>query len=383
VRAELPADEHFEAGGETTGARIRSYAETGAGCHSVALPEALRIFHAGNALHPPAKHVPPGGVGAGTAGWAESADPDADARPGPEPEPPEHANVPLVWIDVERPGDDEAAFLRDELHFHPLAVEDCLRGRQRPKLDRYPGYYFMVLYTAHLNGDRKRIALHEVHLFVGRHYVVTVHDHPIPELREVLARWRSSPHELRTSGAVAHALIDAIVDDYFPMLDHFAERVDEVEAGVFAAQNANMKHILGLRRELTLFRKVVGPERDLLGTLLRRDVGFLGTELSLYFQDVHDHAMRVVEEIDTLRDLLSVALEGQLSMSSNQLNVTMRVMAAWSIILMAITLVAGIYGMNFHIMPELAWHYGYAFALGLMAFIGVALIAYFRHRRWI
>jgi magnesium transporter len=138
-----------------------------------------------------------------------------------------------------------------------------------------------------------------------------------------------------------------------------------------------------MRREMTIFRKVLGPERDLVSTLLRRDLPFLAGELSLYYQDVHDHLLRAVEELDTLRDLLTGAMEAQLSVTSNQLNVTMRLMTSWSIILMAMALISGIYGMNFRWMPELGLRWGYPGALVLMGVVGAALFAYFRRRCWI
>ena len=291
----------------------------------------------------------------------------------------------LVWIDVACPGDAEAKFLRDRLRFHPLAVEDCVRGRQRPKLDRYPGYYFLVMYAAAVNPERERMALHEVHLFIGRRYMVTVHDHRVAEFGEVLARWRANPAAFATVGVLAHAVMDTIVDHYFPVIDHFSDRVEEMEAGIFEGrgEQGGLERLLNVRREMTLFRKVLGPQRDVISTLLRRDLPFLSADLILYFQDVHDHMMRVVEEIDTLRDLLTGAMEAQLSVTSNQLNITMRVMAAWSIILMAMALVAGIYGMNFHIMPELAWRWGYEWALGLMLALGAVLLLYFRKQHWV
>jgi magnesium transporter len=294
-------------------------------------------------------------------------------------------SAPLVWIDVACPGEHEAEFLRDRLRFHPLAVEDCVRGRQRPKLDRYPGYFFLVMYAAAVNPERERMALHEVHLFLGKRYIVTVHDHHIAEFKEVLGRWRSNPREFASVGVLAHAVMDTIVDHYFPVIDHFSDRVEEMEAGIFEGrhQQIGLEQLLNVRREMTLFRKVLGPQRDVVSTLLRRDLPFLSADLSLYFQDVHDHMMRVVEEIDTLRDLLTGAMEAQLSVTSNQLNITMRVMAAWSIILMAMALVAGIYGMNFHIMPELAWRWGYEWALGLMLAMGAVLLLYFRKQHWL
>ncbi|HEX2093594.1 MAG TPA: magnesium/cobalt transporter CorA [Longimicrobiaceae bacterium] len=290
----------------------------------------------------------------------------------------------IIWLDIVSPGEAEAHFLRHDLGFHPLAVEDCVRGRQRPKVDRYSGYFFMVLYAARINPDRQRMALTELHVFVGERFVVTVHDQRVDVLTEVLARWRAAPGRLADTGALAHALLDNIVDEYFPVLDHFSERVEDVEEAMLTGtEEERMQSVLSLRRELTLFRKVVAPERDLLTRLLRRDLPFLRPELLPYFQDVHDHVMRVTEEIDSMRELLAAAVDAYLSAASNRLNQTMRVMAAWSIILMAMAWIAGVYGMNFDRMPELHWRLGYAWALGVMLGVGSVLFLYFRRQNWI
>ena len=294
------------------------------------------------------------------------------------------AENPLVWIDVSNPGHDEAAFLRDELGFHPLAVEDCIRGRQRPKLDRYPNYFFMVVYAASVNPGRNRMALNELHIFLGTGFVVTVHDYKIGEVKEVVARWRAAPEQVSGTGTLAHILLDLVVDDYFKVVEHFADRTDEFETGAFLpGQSPDMQQILVTRHELVLFRKVVAPLRDVLSTLLRRDLPFLIPALVPYFQDVHDHTIRVTEEIDSLRELLSALLDAQISLSANQLNHTLRTMTAWSIILMSIAAIAGVYGMNFVHMPELQWRWGYFFALGIMATVGFGLAAFFKHRNWL
>ena len=291
---------------------------------------------------------------------------------------------PLVWIDVSNPGEEEAAFLREELGFHPLAVEDCIRGRQRPKLDRYPNYFFMVVYAASVNPGRKRMALNELHIFLGTGFVVTVHDYKVGEVTEVVARWRSAPQQVSGTGSLAHILLDLVVDDYFKVVEHFADRTDEFESAAFLpGQAPDMQQILVTRHELVLFRKVVAPLRDVLSTLLRRDLPFLLPELVPYFQDVHDHAIRVTEEIDYLRELLSVLIDGQISLSANQLNQTVRTMTAWSIILMGMGVIAGVYGMNFAHMPELHWRYGYFYVLTLMVLVSLALLFWFKKKEWI
>ena len=328
-------------------AHLHAYAQTGKGVHAIPLDSALAVVRRGLA--------------------------------GRLPEDP-----PVVWIDIAAPGTHEAEFLRDRMGFHPLAVEDTIRGRQRPKIDRYPGYYFLVLYAARINHERGRMSLNELHAFIGEGYIVTIHDHRIDVLTQVLARWRAAPEQFRSTGVLAHALLDMVVDGYFPVIDHFSERVSAIETGVLGADREEaMQTILGMRRELALFRRMVGPERELIGSLLRRDLPFLDPDMLPYFQDVHDHAIRVAEEIDTLRDLLGGAMDGFLSLSSHQLNETMRLMAAWSIILMAMAWIAGIYGMNFRHMPELRWPLGYLWGIGLMLAVGAGLFVYFRRQRWI
>lgn len=338
-------------------AETRAWASGPKGIHAVAMDEALRLFRERSG---------------------------AEAR-----EEGEAAAASLVWIDVVSPGDAEAVFLRDTLRFHPLAVEDCIRGRQRPKVDRYPGYFFMVLYAARIDADprggRSALALNELHVFLGERFVVTVHDRRVHEVGEVVARWRSAPGRLHDTGTLAHALLDAVVDAYFPVLDHFSERVETMEDSMLADRSEadHMQAMLALRRELTIFRRVVAPQRDVLTTLLRRDIPFLRPELVPYIQDVQDHVMRVTEEIDGMRELLASAVDAYLSSASNRLNHTMRVMAAWSIILMAMAWIAGVYGMNFRVMPETQWRYGYAWALAAMFGIGGGLWVFFRRWRWI
>lgn len=289
----------------------------------------------------------------------------------------------IVWIDIVRPTDDDGRMLRNDLKFHPLTVEDALFGKQHPKLERYPGYFFLVLYAARINAERNRPAFNEMHCFIGSHYIVTVRNDSVREVREQMARWRAGPQHYSTVGHLAHGLADAIVNSYFPMIDHFGTRVAATETEAYERPGDAMQHIMSLRRELLRFRGVVSPTRDVFSSLLRRDLPFLNPDLMPYFQDVRDHAVHVTEEIDMLRDLLSTAVGAQFTVTSNQLNQTVRMMTAWSIILMSMALVTGVYGMNFAHMPELDWHYGYAGALLLMLLTGGSLVMFFRRRKWL
>lgn len=291
---------------------------------------------------------------------------------------------PIVWLDVLNPGRAEESFLRDDIGLHPLAVEDCVRGRQRPKVDRYGNYLFLVLYAAAINPARDRMALNEIHVFLGNRFIVTVHDYRVEEVGEILARWRSAPPRSMEVANLAYLLFDAIVDDYFPVLEHFAARAERFENVIFEdGQAPSMEEILLLRQELITFRRIVAPQREVISALLRRELPVLRPEMLPYFQDVHDHIIRVTEEIDAMRELLSALLDAQFSLSANRLNMTMRTMTAWSIILMSMALIAGIYGMNFTWMPELEWRAGYFLSLLIMVAIGAGLLTFFRRRHWL
>lgn len=290
----------------------------------------------------------------------------------------------FVWLDVAGPGEAEVVLLRDQLGFHPLAVEDCVKGRQRPKLERYPGHFFLVVYAAQVEPDQNRVSFRELHMFIGNGFIVTVRDHRIDEVRETVGRWRAIPDNFNNVGAVAHELIDELIDDYFPVVDYFSEKVAACEAALLDQHDRQaVQSVHDLRRQLILFRRVVTPERDIFATMLRRDLPFLSPDLVPYFQDVRDHAMRIGEEIDTLRELIGTVLEGHAAAEAHELNQTVRRMTAWSIVLMSMNLVASNYGMNFRFMPELEKSWGYPMAVGAMLFVGGVLLIVFRRLRWL
>ncbi|MEX2584113.1 MAG: magnesium/cobalt transporter CorA [Gemmatimonadota bacterium] len=298
--------------------------------------------------------------------------------------PPARGEAPFTWVDILGPRDADAAYLRDQLTMHPLAVEDCLRGRQRPKIDRYPGYFFVVFYAANINAERGRMALNEMHLFIGTTFIITVHDQPTPEIGEVIAAWRHNPARHVDSGSAAHAVLDAVTDNYFPVMEHFSNRLEEMEQRIFAGDaDASMQQAIQFRHEMILLRRILAPQRDVLSSIVRRDLPFIHPELVPYFQDVHDHTLRVTEEIDAFRDLVTGLIEVQTSNAANRLNRTMQMLTGWSIILMSMGLIAGIYGMNFAYMPELEWSGGYFGALAMMVVVGVTLLGLFRRRDWL
>lgn len=320
----------------------------------------------------------------------------------------EHLKEPdtTVWLDLEAPDAAEIALLTDEFAFHPLAIEDAVRDHERPKVDAYPSYYLFVFYSASYNGlttngghgpapappplrggqDERdpQIDLRQLSLFVGRNFIVTIHRRPIKQVVDTIARWHTPDSPIgHTVAGILHSLLDAIVDDYFSLMDQVVDWVEDLEDIIFSRfREGAIEEIFGLKKDLLLLRRVVAPERDVMNVLLRQETRVFKPEAIIYMQDVYDHLVRVTDSIDTYRELLSSALDSYLSLQSNQLNQLVKTLTLSSIILMACALIAGIYGMNFAHMPELAWPWGYPFALALMLATGLGLALFFKSRKW-
>lgn len=292
------------------------------------------------------------------------------------------ANV--VWVDVSDPTGEDFTDLAREFGFHSLAIEDCRHTHQRPKVEEYQGYYFIVLYEAQLNA-KCELELRELNIFLGKNYLVSVHSQPIRALATADRLWRGwTDLAERGSGLLAHLLIDAVVDEYLPILDIMSDKIDEIEEQIFGDfQTAALQEVLRLKKQLIFFRRVVVPLRDVFNTLLRREQPVFSRETTVYFQDVFDHLIRVADMIDALREMLGATMEAYLSVSGYRMNLVMKRLTALSAILMSVTLIAGIYGMNFNFMPELGWRYGYIGALGAMLLVGLALYYYFRRINWL
>ncbi len=290
----------------------------------------------------------------------------------------------ILWLDYLQPTHADLAWLGAHFLFHPLALEDCLKSGQRPKLDRYEGYVFLDVYAARFEPTSCRIALAEIDMFLGKDYLVTSHHEPVSDYRAVRDRWHKDP-VARSFGAgyLLYLLLDTIVDDYFPVVDKLEDQLEVLEESLFDRFDQKViDRIFSLKKELILFRKVVAPTRDVTLMLMRLEGELLERGTSVYFQDVYDHLIRVADAIDTYRDLVGGSIEAYLSVVANRTNDTMKRLTSISAVLMSVTLVAGIYGMNFHFMPELSWRYGYYYALGLMVVIALGLSILFKALRY-
>ena len=291
----------------------------------------------------------------------------------------------VVWADVSDPTSEDFTELAEEFNFHPLSIEDCRNAHQRPKVEEYPGYYFIVLYEAELVGPHDNLELRELNIFLGANFLVTVHSRPIRAVKTAARLWKEwTDRADQGSGLLAYLLIDSIVDDYMPLLDILSERMDLIEDQIFGDfQSDAIQEIFRIKKQLLYLRRSITPLRDVFNTMLRREQPIFPRETHIYFQDVFDHIIRVADTIDTLRDMLGSTMDAYLSVSGNRMNMVMKRLTSIATILMSVTLIAGIYGMNFSFMPELRWKYGYVFALFSMVVVGFGLYLYLRKMEWL
>lgn len=292
----------------------------------------------------------------------------------------------LVWLDIVSPTAHDLALLRDEFGLHPLAQEDLEKRRQRPKIDTYGAQQMIVTYEVlpATTPDRS-FELGELHLFAGAGYLVSVRWQDSSAMENVEARFRQRPDAVATTpGALVYAILDAVVDGYFPLLDRLSDQIEDLEDRILAGGHiaGTLRPILDLKRALLELRRTLSPQRDVANALLRRDLPLVDDASAPYFQDLYDHLVRVLDQLDLQRDLLASALEANLSVTSNNLNAVMKRLTAFTVILMVPTLIAGIYGMNFHFMPELSWPLGYLFSLGVMAVAMIGAAVFFKRNNW-
>ncbi len=287
-----------------------------------------------------------------------------------------------VWVDAEDPTEDELALIQRAFALHPLSVEDSRHWGQRTKVEVFPHYVFVVVHGVSLGTE---LADSEVHLFAGPRFLVTLRAAPAFDLEPVLRRVERQP-ELATEGAgfLLYALLDAVVDGYLSAVERLEDLSDDIEDRAFAdhPDPGLQQDIFRLKRQTVELRRIAVPVREVV-ELVQGQPGLLTPELAPYYRDVVDHAIRTVEFVDNVREVLTAALEAQLAQTSNRLNAIMRQVTSWGAIVLVPTLIAGIYGMNFRHMPELDWRLGYAFALGLMVASAAALYAVFRRRGWL
>ncbi|NOZ80258.1 MAG: magnesium/cobalt transporter CorA [DPANN group archaeon] len=288
----------------------------------------------------------------------------------------------LFWLDMTSPTSSELAMLKDGLGLHSLILEDFQMSGTLPKVDVLKNGIFVVLYGIE---DTDPLHLFEVNFFLSKRFLITGHarlHHSCEQLKQ--DKERLGLLFRRGADFLMHALIDEEIDHYFPVLQKVDDRLDRLQDRVLHSTDPGLLNkLFAIKRSLLDVRKNAFPQREVIGLLAKRDSPFISSDCELYFRDVNDHMFRLTYMLDSFRDIISTTLDVHLSVVSNKMNEVMKVLTIIATIMMPLTLITGIYGMNFRFMPELAWKYGYFFSLLVMAVVAVLFLLYFKRKRWL
>jgi magnesium transporter len=269
---------------------------------------------------------------------------------------------------------------------HPLTLEDMVNGYHRPKLEEFDNYIFVILKILTYDMGKNELGMEDASLALGADYVLSAHERAGRVFDPVKERLRKAGGRIRKKGAdyLYYALIDAIVDNYFVVLEKMGEQIEFLEEKLLEDPTPEtLQQIHQMKRELIFLRKSVWPLRDVISALKREDSGLIQENTQAYLQDVYDHTIQVIDTVETYRDMVTSMLDIYLSMVSNRMNEVMKVLTIMATIFIPMTFVAGIYGMNFEFMPELKWRLGYPLFWAVIIAIGAVMILYFKRKKWL
>lgn len=290
-----------------------------------------------------------------------------------------------LWLNLHGLGNiDLLRLVGARFQLHPLVLEDILNTGQRPKVEVYPEYLFITARLVHVSPEGE-IGSEQISIILGSRYVLTIQEKPTGTFNTIRDSLKAGQAQIRKLGAdyLVYALLDKLVDRYFGVLEVLGEYIEKLEEEIASGPTpAHLHRIQDLRRTLHYLKRGLWPLREVINTLQRDESDRFHPETQLYLRDVYDHTIQLIESVETLRDLLSGLQETYLSLQSHQTNMQMRMLTAITTVFMPLTLIAGIYGMNFKFIPELEWRWGFYAALGGMLLIGSALGLYFRKRHW-
>ncbi|WP_019500384.1 magnesium/cobalt transporter CorA [Pseudanabaena sp. PCC 6802] len=300
----------------------------------------------------------------------------------------------VSWVDVQGLGsEDVLQRLGKVFNLHPLLLEDAVNIPQRPKVDEYEGHLMLIAHMVNKQANANGFLVEQVSLIVGRNYLLTIQEEPeLDAFEPVRERIHYNKGIIRQQGTdyLAYALIDAIIDGFFPVLEDYGERLEDLQDEVVSQPTKRtLDKIHRIKRELLLLRRAIWPQRDAINSLIREDSQLISQLVRVYLRDCYDHTVQVIDMVETYRELASNLMDIYLSSISNRMNEVMQTLTVISTIFIPLTFIAGIYGMNFDRsasplnMPELGWYYGYPLILTAMAAIAISLLIYFWRRGWL
>lgn len=290
-----------------------------------------------------------------------------------------------LWLDLEAPPEEEFGLLKALFNFHPLALEDCLGQSHHPKLDDYEDYLFLIMHGARWNDDEQELDTIELDVFLSPQVLVTYHTEPLPSIQEGKVRCLKKEGALsRGTDYLLHVILDALVENYTPVLDKISLITEEIEDETFSKPTpTTLNRLVSMKKEVAQLWRLALHQKDILLQLSRGKYPIIHPEQIAFYRDVYDHLVRVSDLTESFRDHISGTMNVYVSVTGSRTNEIMKVLTIFAAILLPLSLIAGIYGMNFKFMPELYMRYGYYYVLGGMGFFAVAMLLFFRLKKWL
>jgi magnesium transporter len=292
-----------------------------------------------------------------------------------------------IWVDMEKPTDEDDRVLLDVFKFHPLSVEDCRADRHHPKVEEFPHYIYFILHGVTAQTDSVHFNTIELDGFLGKNFVVTYHHDAFRSINTVKQSVRTSPVTCQRGPTyLLYLILDQLVDYYMPVLDDFDERIVQLEDEIFSLtrpDNTILERIQQLKRSILRLRRNSGKQLNILYRISHGEFNLISPEMIPFFRDIHDHLTRIADLSESYRDLIGGALDSYLSVVANRTNDIMKVLTIFSAIMLPLTFIAGVYGMNFENMPELKKEWGYFVVIGIMLIVGGGMLIFFWHKGWI
>lgn len=297
-----------------------------------------------------------------------------------------------IWVDVQRGTEAEYLEIQETFNFDVLSMEDVKKSIELPKIDPYEKYLFIVLHSIVHVHTEKYPQKREIDFFLGRNFLVSCHIHESPSIEHLMQKVEKAKNNGdKKADFLMYEVIDYFVDMYFPLLEYWDDKIEQLEADIIGQRrlNTTLRDIMYIKRELLYLKKSIAPQRDVISKLSRRDFPFVHPTTAVYFRDVYDHIMRVYAELELQRDILSgnfeaytTVLSNRLSVISNKMNEIMKRLTIIATIFMPLTFFAGVYGMNFHYFPEITWKYGYLLFWIVVLIVGVTMYIFFKRKKW-
>ena len=293
----------------------------------------------------------------------------------------------VIWIDMEAPTEADEQLLSNLFHFHPLTLEDCRETRNYPKVEEFPGYLYFIVHGVRADTSPDHFNTIELDAFLGPNYVITYHHEMFRSINNVKKLVMTTPIACQRGPAfLLHQILDQIVDFYSPVLDDFDERIAKLEDDIFTLSRPNqaiLEEIMDLKRGVLRLRRISARQMEVILRTSRGEFSLIPAPMLPFYRDIHDHIIRITDLAESYRDLISGCLDAYMSVVGNRMNEIMKVLTIFSAIMLPLTFIAGVYGMNFENMPELTTRFGYFVVLTLMAVVAVGMLVFFWARGWL